>query len=225
MNKHSNKDQLMLNLPIFTNIRQLEIARKILEHFYSNLKEIMSCNSSKFGTYVGMVNDFEWPNSKHNYRKLTPDMFPVKACMALGVVPTFDNSGQFIKFVPIANSIHENTQTIYIDLDIDTLGKRKPEVSVLLAYAIGLLDLETLEKLLGPVSRNSEVLKHDPNKVQLQISQNVVCCVPVDSASTCLATAMDKYGVYIKTTQSTIDIDDIDEDGISQHIDASLASF
>lgn len=222
MSRSSNKDQLMMNLPIFTNIRQLEIARKILEHFYCNLKDVLSANSSKFGVYVSMVNDFEWPNGRYGNRKMTPDMFPVKACMALGVVPTFDNSGQFLKFAPIANAIRENTQTIYIDLDIDALGKRKPEVSILLAYAVGLIDLDTLEKLLGPVSLNEQMLKQDPNKIQLQISPNVVCCVPVDSANVALASAMEKYGVYLKTRNSAIDSDDIVEDSIAEHLETNV---
>lgn len=222
MNKNSNKDQLMMNLPIFTNIRQLEIARKILEHFYSNLKDIMGPNSSKFGMYISMINDFEWPNGRYSHRKMTPDMFPVKACMALGVVPTFDASGQFVKFAPIANAIHENTQTIYIDLEIDALGKRKPEVSLLLAYAIGLLDLDTVEKLLGPVSRNGEMLKQDPTKIQLQISPNVVCCVPVNSANTALSTAMEKYGVYVRTKHPSIHPDDIMEGDIAEHLEANV---
>jgi len=225
MSKNSNKDQLMLNLPIFTNIRQLEIARKILEYFYCNLKEILNPNpSSKLGTYVSMVTDFEWPNGRYTRRKMTPDMFPVKACMALGVVPTFDSSGQFVKFMPIANAIHENTQTIYIDLAIDALGKRRPEVSILLAYSIGLLDLDTLELLLGPVQFNGNLLKSDPNRIQLQISSNVVCCVPVDSASKRLAESMDKYGVYIRTKHPTIHPDDIMEDNISDHLDTEVTN-
>ena len=170
-----------------------------------------------------MVNDFEWPNGRYSRRKISPDTFPIKAVMALGVCPRFNASGEFDKFVPIANTLLDNQKTLYIEMQAEDLGKRKPEFSLLLAYAVGLIDLESLERILGPIAVNAERLKNDPSKVHLQISKNVVCCVPVDSAHSGLVESLHKYGIHLAKTNKAIDDEDINygssiADHINEHV-------
>lgn len=218
MGRNANRDQLMMTLPIFTNIRQLEIARKITEYFYSNIQNILKKDSSNCGTYFSMVNDFEWPSGRYGRRKMTADLFPIKACLAMGVTPTFNQDGTFNKFVPIANTLLDNPETLYIEMEADDLGKRKPDVTLMLGYSIGLLSVETLELLLGPILVNKARLIDDPHRIQLQISRNIVCCVPVTTAKNSLAASLMKYDVYLDKVKHPIDDADIMEHSLEEHI-------
>lgn len=215
MSKESgrNKEQLMLNLPIFQNIRSMEICRKLLEQFFANLKQTLQPHSSTFGNYCSMLNDFEWPNARYSRRKLNPEMFPVKAALALGVLPFFDESGAFQKFVPINGRLHDNDKTIYIDMPCDFLSNRRPEQALLLLYSVGLMSLEDLEKILGPVSQNEASLKGQSDRVQLQMSRNVVCCLPVDAANQTVSKMLAKYGISQASgnkSLGSIDPEDLD---------------
>ena len=201
----NNRDQLMLNLPIFLHIRALEICRKILENFFTNLPEILKTHSSAMGQYSSMINDFEWPTGRYSSKKLAPEMFPIKAALALGVLPKFDDSGKFDKFIPINGALHDNPQTIYLEMDPDYLQRRRSEQSLLLMYSTGLISLEDLEKILGPISHNEQHLKDNPEKVQLRMSRNVVCCLPVESANTSVYATLAKYGITKSTTRDVND--------------------
>lgn len=210
-----NRDQLMLNLPIFTHIRGLEVCRKILENFFINLSDILKTHSSAMGQYSSMLNDFEWPTGRYSSKKLSPEMFPIKAALALGVLPKFDSSGKFDKFVPINGALHENPQTIYIEMDAEFLNRRRSEQAILLMYSTGLICLENLEKILGSVSHNEQSLKDSPDKVQLRMSRNVVCCLPVETANTSVYATLAKYGITKANTRNVnealakIDPDDL----------------
>jgi len=180
----ASRDQLMMNLPIFLSIRTLDNCRKILENFFVNIVEILKTNSSATGHYTNLINDFDWPvPNRYSGKRLEAEMFPVKAALAMGVLPKFDESGRFNKFIPIDGVLHENPQTIYIDVDSDYLKRRRPEHSLLLMYSTGIIRLEDLEKIVGSVSQNDKDHKNNSTKVQLRMSKNVVCCLPVESAS------------------------------------------
>lgn len=198
-----NREQLMMNLPIFNHIRALEICRKILENFFVNLSDILKTHSSAMGQYSSMLHDFEWPTGRYSAKKLAPEMFPIKACLALGVLPKFDGSGKFDKFVPINGALHSNPDTIYIEMDSEFLQRRRSEQAMLLMYSTGLVSLEDLEKILGPVSHNEKSLKDNPNKVQLRMSRNVVCCMPTETANTSVYATLAKYGIT-KTSRPSV---------------------
>ena len=224
---HKNRDQLMLNLPVFSNIRQLEICRKLLENFFGNLREAVKPHSSAFANFLSGVNDFEWPNGRYSSRKIAPEMFPVKACLATGVIPLFGDSGNFEKFVPINGHLHDNTEVLYFDCDADSLVKKRVDVTFMLLYSSGLINRENLESILGPVSVSGAALKTDPTRVQLHISKNVVCCLPVDSASQSVYKMMAKYGIHQSSTssqQTSEPIEELDPEDIDcEEEDASIA--
>jgi hypothetical protein len=214
-----NRDQLMLNLPIFQNIRSLETCRKLLEHFFVNLKQTLQPHSSMFGHYCSMLNDFEWPTTRYSHKRLSPEMFPVKAALALGVLPTFDESGTFQKFVPVNGTLHANEKTIYIEMSSNFLSDRRPEQALLLLYSVGLISLEDLEKVLGPVSQNEESLKDSLDKIQLQMSRNVVCCLPLDAANQTVGKMLAKYGISQDSiSSSSKDLAAIDPDDLETAI-------
>lgn len=201
----SNRDQLMLNLPIFLHIRALEICRKIMENFFTNLPEILKTHSSAMGEYSRMVHEFEWPNGRYSSRKVAPEMFPIKAALALGVLPKFDDSGKFDRFIPINGTLHDNPKTIYLEMDTEYLQRRRSEQSMLLMYSTGLISLEDLEKILGPISHNEQQLRDNSEKVQLRMSRNVVCCLPVESANASVYATLARYGITKATTKDVND--------------------
>jgi hypothetical protein len=130
-------------------------------------------------------------------------MFPVKACLALGVMPTFNHSGVFQKFVPIANKLWDNTKTLYYSIDPNTFTARRADVTLLLCYSAGLMNLEQLEYLLGPIGASSDVLKADPTKINLKLSNNVVCCMPMEAAHEKISQLLAKQGVVFRVSKAS----------------------
>lgn len=225
--RHSNRnrDQLMVNLPVFSHIRQLEVCRKLLENFFTNLTECMKPHSSVFGNYVSQVNDFEWPNNRYSNKRIPAEMFPVKACLAMGVLPSFDKSGKFDKFVPINGHLHDNQETLYFEFEVDGMVRRRADISLILLYSTGLISRENLESVVGPVSVTGAGLKQDPSKVQLHISKNVVCCLPVDAASVSVYNTMTKYGIRHNSSSSSSvsePVQELTEDEIASDSEVDL---
>lgn len=192
-----NKGQLLSNLPVFSNIRQLETSRKALEYYFINLKQILKPHSNQLSIFSNMVSDLDWPGSSRYSasKKPTPEMFPIKACMALGVLPLFDQSGEFVKFTPINGKLHDNQVKLYMEIDPSMLAGRRPEVGLLLAYSVGIISQSALEALLGPLSLTGPKLAADPLMVQLNLGPNVVCCLPMDCANLNTYMNLRKFGI------------------------------
>jgi hypothetical protein len=194
--RSSNMEKLYCDLPVFANIRLLELCRKGLEFFFNNLQRIILANTSEYGQYVSAVNSLEWPNSRYSSRRLSPEMFPVKACLALGVMPTFDSCGVFQKFVPIASKFCNNTKILYYSVDPNGMfTTRRPDITLLLCYSTGLMNIAHIEHFLGPIGTSSDVLKADRTKINLKLSNNVVCCMPMEAAHEKVSELLAKQGV------------------------------
>jgi len=190
-----HKESLFSNLPVFSSINLLEMCRKSVELFFCNIQKILGKHTNEYGRYVGMVNDLDWPNGKFSSRKLTAEVFPVKACLALGVMPTFDASGAFDKFVTIGDKLFNNTKILYYAIDPETFVDRRPDITLLLCYSVGLMSLEQLDLILGPISATSELLKSDSMKINLKLSNNVVCCTPIEAANLKITEILSKQGI------------------------------
>jgi hypothetical protein len=190
-------DKIQVNLPIFTSIKVLDRARKILEHFFSNTKYLVGSKlltgktyNGEYSRFVSSVNDLEWPNRKYSQKVISPEMFPITACLALEVIPAFDQNGQFMKFLQIENNLYDNKHVVRYEVDPHNLSTRQPEVTFLLAYSVGLIGIEDLENILGikrtntlvPDTTNflktSETNKH----VHLHLGKNIVLCFPIEYA-------------------------------------------
>ena len=67
-----------------------------------------------------------------------------------------------------------------------------------MAYSVGIIDLRTLEALIGPsVVSCADRLKADPQLLQLNVGENVVCCVPLDSGCQATYDNLKKYGINL----------------------------
>lgn len=176
-------DKIQINLPIFTCIKTLERTRKILEHFFSSTSKILGNKANhEFSQFVSSVNDLEWPSRKYSQKIVSPEMFPVIACLALEVIPLFDKSGQFTKFVKIDNNLSDNKRVIYYEVDPHNLTTRRPEITFLLAYSTGLITLEDLETVMG-INRNT-MTAETTGYAHLRLSKNIVLCFPIEYALT-----------------------------------------
>jgi len=202
----THKENLFSNLPIFSNILTLETCRKNVELFFCNIQKMLGKRphmSNEYGRYVGEVHNMDWPSGKFSNRNLTPELFPVKACLALGVMPTFDTSGAFNKFIPISGKLHNNTKILYYATDPETFVDQRLDVTLLLCYSVGLMTLEQLDLILGPISATSELLKSDSMRVNLKLSNNVVCCTPIVSATLKTTEILARQGiVFCKDAQT-----------------------
>ena len=187
--RSSHADKLAASYPTFKDIRTLENCRKRLEEFYSATKRILDHSSNNaYSEFVSNMNSLPWPTTQHSSRYgqgsviCGPDKFPVLACLALGVIPTFDkHDGHLLKFVDVIGALHDNPTEVYYEVTADTITQKLPVVTLLLAYSAGVLNLESLEMFLGPIAVNIEALKKNPSKVHLRLSNKVVCCL----AATC----------------------------------------
>ena len=193
---NSDADKIQLNLPIFTAIKTLERARKILEHFFSNTSIILNNkNNGEFARFVSSVHDLEWPSRKYAQKIVSPEMFPVIACLALEVIPIFDQSGQFIRFTRIDNNLSDNKHVVYYDIDPHNLSKIRPDITFLLAYSAGLITIQDLETLLG-INRNKTTAETD-GQVHLRLSKNIVLCFPIEYALTQVQTSFDRQNLVM----------------------------
>ena len=122
-------------------------------------------------------------------------MFPVIACLALEVIPIFDQSGQFIRFTRIDNNLSDNKHVVYYDIDPHNLSTRRPDITFLLAYSAGLITIKDLETLLG-INRNKTTAETD-GQVHLRLSKNIVLCFPIEYALTQVQTSFDRQNLVM----------------------------
>jgi len=100
----------------------------------------------------------------------------------LGVVPKFNQSGVFEKFVPLPANIVKPSKKVYIEssaIDVDNTHKLEPmlNLTMMLCYEVGLISLETLEKSIGLVNAGEALGKSD-DYVHVAMGKHVVCCIP-----------------------------------------------
>jgi hypothetical protein len=232
VNYRETKEKLMLNLPIFTNIRTLDTCRKVLEIFFNNFPNVFYAHSDAMSRCCSIIQSFDWPEGvgKKYSRLLPPEMFFIKAALALGVMPKFYDSGAFDKFVPINGALHENSETIYFDLSkiSNWLSLTQPTTSysflarqiIMLMYSTGLICLKDLEKILG-LNFHDDLQEPNPNNsntVQLRMSKNVVCCLPANITSSSVYSALTKYGIH-KTVDSYPETQIINKKLVETHPD------
>lgn len=214
-----SRNSLNYNLPTFSSIRTMENCRKTLEEYFSNWTNIY-VHGGHSSHYAARINDIDWPGHKYNGRRLTPETFPIKAALALGVRPEFDQGGQFSKFVPIAGNLLNNTEVVYRDVP-DPLSCMKrlsskgiTELSVLMLYSEGLISLDNLEASIGSVRNNREALINDSSKIKIPLSTKVMLCVDRDSAYKAIFYMYTKHGVElpnVKTFDGTLENSDTEE--------------
>ena len=196
--------RLQISLPTFSNVAQLEKCRKALELFFTSLPNVLRSSSSELGRFTVMTTDTDWPEKQNRYGHageafMRSEGFLVKACLALGVIPVFDPCNTFIKFAPINRTLHSNLKTVYYKAGATLHTQGRSEMSVLLAYSVGLINLEVLEKLLGPLQQSP--YSSGSTYMDLRISKNVVCCIPVDMASVAVQSNCRKSGLTWHPTQ------------------------
>ena len=196
----SNKSSLLQKLPVFGSIKQLEQSRKLLDFYFKNLKELLKPHSHQMAEFSNMAQDIEWPGSTRygGCRKPSAEVMPIKACLATGVLPAFNQSGDFEKFVPINGKLHSPDKKVYVEATAESVSGRRAELGILMAYSVGIIDLRTLEALIGPsVVSCADRLKADPQLLQLNVGENVVCCVPLDSGCQATYDNLKKYGINL----------------------------
>ena len=202
--RDDKRRRLQMSLPTFINVDQLEKCRKALEMYFTNLPHVLRSSSAELGKFTVMSTDTDWPEKSNKYGRageafMRSEGFIVKACLALGVIPTFDSCNAFVKFAPINGTLHINPKTVYYKAGATLHTQGRSEMAVLLAYSVGLINLEVLEKLLGPLQQSP--YSSGPTYMDLRISGNVVCCIPVDMASVAVQSNCRKSNLTWHPTQ------------------------
>lgn len=202
--RDDKRHRLQLSLPTFSNGAQLEKCRKALELYFTSLPHVLRYTSAELGRFTVLAADTDWPEKSNRYGRagetfMRSEGFIVKACLALGVIPTFNSCNTFVKFAPINGTLHINPKTVYYKAGSTLHTQGRSEMAVLLAYSVGLINLEVLEKLLGPLQQSP--YSSGPTYMDLRISGNVVCCIPVDMASVAVQSNCRKSNLTWHPTQ------------------------
>ena len=215
--RNNHAEKLITAYPTFKDIRTLESCRKRLEEFYCSTKRMLNHSSNNaYSEFVSNISNLQWPGNRYCRNRYNesgtagPEKFPITACLALGVIPTFcKHEGHLLKFVDVIGALHDNPTELYYEVTVDAITQKLPIVTLLLAYSSGVLSLESLEIFLGPITANSEALKKDSSKVHLRLSDKVVCCM----SATCSKEISVKH---IKSNNLMFDTTNIQEEEVQE---------
>jgi hypothetical protein len=172
-NSNRKKDKIDAQYPIFSKPYTVECGRKLLEIFFVDV--LTKKSKSQWGQIVHMTDNMRWVSDNPCY--LIP-----KLCLALGVVPRFDESGTFTKFFPINGNLKQPSKKLYVEINsinIDQNNKLEPFIATImsLCYDLGLVPLDAIEKNLGVINAG-EALKHSKDYYKSTLGNNIVCCIP-----------------------------------------------
>ena len=201
-NSYNKKSTIDQQYPVFNKPLNLEYGRKILEAFFESV--INNRSKSAWGDLVYRIDNMKWGNLDN------PCYMIPRLCLIMGVYPQFDDSGKFIKFLPLAENLKLPTKKIYIEspaIDIDCPNVSLEQYIALtttICYELGLIQLDTLEKILGLIDGGSS-LANSPNFVQMNLGKHVVCCIPETLAYDASSKAMLKLQTAIDSN-----VDDVE---------------
>jgi hypothetical protein len=158
--------------PIFSRKLNLEHGRKILESFFQDA--LTNRKNHAWTNVVHQVNNMRWHTDNPCYA------IP-KLCLVLGVVPTFNETGQFVKFVPAQNNLKLPNKKLFIELtsiNIDQSTNLSPFLlaTMVFGYELGLVPLSTIEQNFGIVNAGA-AFDVNPNYTKVPLGNNVVCCI------------------------------------------------
>lgn len=170
---HDKRDKIDNQYPVFSKNNALEHARRMLETFFDEV--VGNRSKARWGDVVYTTQNMRWLSDN-------PCFLIPKLCLVLNVVPSFDASGKFQKFVPMPGYFTQNTEKLYLELtamNIDQTSDLEPFITMILAlcYDLGIVKLDVLEKTLGVVNGGA-ALKNNPNYFKANVGNNLVCCLP-----------------------------------------------
>ena len=189
-NTHSKKDKIDNQYPVFSKSNGVEQGRKALELFFNTVLNPRS--KGKWGDLVYLVQNMRWVSDN-------PCFLIPKLCLVLGVVPSFNSSGKFEKFVSMAGNFAQNNEKLYLELtalNIDQGHDLEPFIAstMALCYDLGIVKLDAIEKNLGVVNRGTALL-NNPNYFKVNVGKTVVCCVPKKFSYDITEKAITKFNV------------------------------
>lgn len=204
--------QIDRKFPIFNRQTALATSREILESFFVDLTATGSKHFTKWGDVTHNTKRLEGPHSN-------PVFLIPKLCLMLGVAPTFDKNGTFLKFKPIDNQLLVNTQKVHLtaqSIDTGITDKIDPFITITyaLCYSLGLMSLADLELKTG-ITNGGAALAADPNYIKLTIGPNLVCCISTTfSYDTCAAS----LARFLSTPIKDLTEEDIEDMGLDTNL-------
>jgi hypothetical protein len=198
---YQKKDRIDMQYPIFLKSNAVDQGRKLLETFF---KEVVGNRSkSKWGDVVYCTQLMRWTSDN-------PCFIIPKLCMVLGVMPTFDVSGKFQKFVPLAGNFNQPKKKLHLEfnaIDVSQSHSLDPFITVALSlcYDLGIVKLDAVEKTLGIVNAGSALANND-NYFKVSIGKNTVCCIPNSYSWNFANSAINKFETTakLKTTNDPV---------------------
>jgi len=172
--KRSKMDSVDAKYPIFHRQNSMDYGRRVLEGFFNSALKDKSSRAWGILTHT-LISNMDWVVANPYYA------IP-KLCLTLGVVPKFNESGVFERFVKIQGNTMQPTKKVYIEsdaIDVDHTHKLEPMLNLTMAlcYTLGLVSLSTLEKSIGLVNAG-EGLGNSKEYVHVNMGDYLVCCIP-----------------------------------------------
>lgn len=187
---YDKKDKIDNQYPVFAKNNAVEHARRLLETFFDEV--VGNRSKHRWGDVVYSTQNMRWVSDN-------PCFLIPKLCLVLGVVPSFDASGKFQKFVPMAGNFTQNTEKLYLELsamNIDQTSDLQPFITMILAlcYDLGIVKLDVIEKTLGVVNGGA-ALKNNSNYLKANVGNNLVCCLPKNYSYDMTVKALTKFNL------------------------------
>lgn len=160
--------------PVFNRQLTMDYGRKVLELFFN--ESLKNKSAAAWGQLTHMLsNNMEWV-------VVNPYYAIPKLCLTLGVIPKFNESGVFEKFVGMEGNATQPTKKVYLEaaaIDVDNSHKIETMLNLTMAlcYEMGIISLDTLEKSIGLVNAG-EGLGNSEDYVHVEMGKHLICCIP-----------------------------------------------
>lgn len=214
---HHASRQIDLKFPILHRQAVLAGCREVLELFFAD-----TAAAQQAGRYCNLWGSIDYKVRKLDLLHTSPVYLIPKMCLLLGVAPSFDKSGQFLKFNPIDNKLLVNTTKVYLEsksIDMrDNEGATLSNMTLALCYSLGLMSLADLENRIGIINAGV-ALNQDPNFIKIAIGPNLVCCV---SKTFAYDACKPKLSKLTNTPINELTEQDVEEMGLDQDLVDSI---